>query len=54
MGESYRLYLHDTSILQQKHIDALSKESDEVMWLLGSNHDILPNILPVDDEMGEY
>ncbi len=54
MGESYRLYLRDMSILQQKHIDALKKESDEVMQLLGSNRDILQNILPVDDKMGEY
>jgi hypothetical protein len=54
MGESYRLYLRDVSILQQKHVDALSKESDEVMRLLGNNRDILPNIIPVDDKMGEY
>jgi hypothetical protein len=54
MGESYRLYLRNTSILQQKHVDALKKESDEVMQLLGSNCDILPNIVPVDDKMGEY
>ncbi len=54
MGESYRLHLRDTSILQRKHVDALSKESDKVMRLLGNNHDILPNIVPVDDKMGEY
>ena len=54
MGESYRLYLRDTSILQRKHVDALSKESDKVMRLLGNNRDILPNFVPVDDEMGEY
>ena len=54
MEEFYRLYLHDTSILQRKHVDALSKESDEVMQLLGNNRNILPNIIPVDDEMGEY
>ncbi len=54
MGDSYKLYLHDTSILQHKHVDALSKESDEVMRLLGNNQDILPDIVPADDEMGEY
>jgi hypothetical protein len=54
MGESYKLYLCDTSILQQKHFNALQKESDEVMRLLGSNHDVLPNTVPMDDEMGEY
>jgi hypothetical protein len=31
MGGSYKLYLRDTSILQQKHVDALNKESDKVM-----------------------
>jgi hypothetical protein len=54
MGESYRSYLCNASILQRKHADALSKESDEVMRLLGDNRDILPNIVPVDDKMGEY
>ena len=29
MGDSYRLYLRDTSILQQKHIEALKKDSNE-------------------------
>jgi hypothetical protein len=33
MGESYQLYLHDTLILQQKHVDALDKESSEVVKL---------------------
>ena len=54
MGDSYKLYLCDTSLLQQKHATALSKESDEVMQLLGNNHDILPDIIPADNEMGEY
>ena len=54
MGESYKLYLRDTSVLQQQHVDALSNESDEVTRLLGNNRDILPNIVPLDDEMGEY
>jgi hypothetical protein len=54
MGDSYKLYLRDTSILQHKHVDALSKESDKVMGLLGNNRDILPDIVPADDEMGEY
>jgi hypothetical protein len=54
MGDSYRLYLQDTSILQQKHVEALKKDSNEIQRLLGRNHDILPNIVPVDDEMGDY
>jgi hypothetical protein len=54
IGESYRLYLHDTSILKQININVFCKELDKVMRLLESNRDILPNIVPVDDEMGEY
>ncbi len=47
-------YDRDTSILQHKHIDTLKRESDELMKLLGSNKDVLPNIVPVDDDMGDY
>ena len=54
MGESYKLYLRDTSILQTKYVNALKIESDEVIKLLGSNKDILPNIVPIDNDMGEY
>ncbi len=54
MGESYRLYLRDTSILQQKHVDALKKDSNDLLRLLGRNRDILPNIVPEDNELGEY
>ena len=39
---------------QQKHVDALKNESDKVMRVLGNNLDILPDIVPVDNEMGEY
>ncbi len=54
MGESYRLYLRDTSILQQKHADTLKKDSNNLLQLLGRNCDTLPNIVPEDNEMGEY
>ncbi len=54
MGDSYKLYLRDTSILQHKHIDTLKKESNELTKLLGSNKDVLPNIVPVVDDMGDY
>jgi hypothetical protein len=54
MGDSYKLYLQDTSILQHKHVDTLKKESNKMMKLLGSNKDILPNIVQVDDDMGDY
>jgi len=54
MGDSYTLYLRDTSILQQKHVEALKKDSNKIQHLLGRNRDILPNIVPVDDEMRDY
>ncbi len=54
MGDSYKLYLQETVVLQQKHVTALSKESDEVMRLLGNNRDILPDVVPLDNEIGEY
>jgi hypothetical protein len=54
MGDSYKLYLQDTSILQHKHVDALKKEYNKVMKLFGSNQDILSNILPLDNVMGDY
>jgi hypothetical protein len=54
MGESYRLYLRDTSTLQHKHVNALDKESDKITQLLGSNRNILPDIVPIEDNMGEY
>ncbi len=40
MGDSYRLYLRDTAILQIKHINALERASDEFSTLFGkkSNH----------------
>ena len=40
IGDSYRLYLRDTSILQQKHVEALKKDSNEIQRLLGRNRDI--------------
>jgi hypothetical protein len=54
MGDSYKYYLRDTSILQHKHIDALKKELDELMKLLGTNKNVLPNVIPVDNDMGDY
>ena len=49
MGKSYRLYLRDSLILQQKHVDALDKESSEVVQLL-----TISNTVPEDREMGSY
>jgi hypothetical protein len=49
LGESYCLYLCNTSVLQQQHVDAFSKESKEVLKLLS-----ISNIVPEDNEMGVY
>jgi hypothetical protein len=49
MGDSYHLYLHDTPILQQKHVNALNKESKEVLKLL-----LTLLTVPGDTEMGVY
>ncbi len=49
MGESYRLYLRNTSILQQKHVDALDKEPSEVVKRLS-----ILNTVPEDSKMGVY
>ncbi|KAL7524435.1 hypothetical protein ACHAXR_003466 [Thalassiosira sp. AJA248-18] len=54
MGESYRLYLRDTAAINKQHINALQKASAEVMALLAGNLETLPNVVPIDDEMGEY
>jgi hypothetical protein len=49
LGKSYCLYLHGTAILQQQHVNALSKESKEVLKLL-----IISNIVSEENEMGVY
>jgi hypothetical protein len=54
MGDSYRLYLRDTSILQQKHLKALERTSTEFKALLGENHMTLPDVVPVDNTMDSY
>ena len=45
MEDLYWLYLWDTSILQQKHIDALKRDSDKITWLLGNNQAIVPDVV---------
>jgi hypothetical protein len=54
LGDSYRTYLHDTSVIQHQHIDALKAHSDEIMKLYGRNHSILPDTAPIDTQMGTY
>ena len=54
LGESFRLYLRDTAGINLQHNDALDKASVLVIELLGGNLDILPNVIPVDNEMGNF
>ncbi len=54
MGNSYRLYLQDTAVLQTKHISALEQVSNEFIMLFGENHMTLPDIIPEDNTMGFY
>jgi hypothetical protein len=54
MGNSYRLYLQDTSILQQKHLTALDRASTKFTALFGENRMTLPDVVPVDDTMDSY
>jgi hypothetical protein len=54
MGDLYRMYLRDTSILQQKHVNALKGDSDKVIQLLRKNREILPDVVLEDDNMGDY
>jgi len=54
MGDSYRLYLRDMSILQQKHLTALDRASTEFTTLLGENRMTLPDVVPVDNTMDSY
>ena len=48
MGDSYRLYSRDTTILQTKHITALERSSYDFMALFGENRMTLPDIIPAD------
>ena len=54
MGDSYRLYLRDTGILQTKHITALEKASFDFISLFRENHTTLPNVIPDNDSMVPY
>jgi len=69
MGDLYRSYLRDTTVLQNKHISALKSSSNDFINLFGENRTMssndfinlfgenrtmLPDIVPVDDAMGPY
>ena len=56
MGDSYKLYLQDTSIsiLQQKHLNDLERASTEFRAVFGENRMTLPDVVPVDNTMDSY
>ena len=54
LSDAYRLYLRDTSVIQSKYTDALNTDSEDIIKLLGENRMILPDIVPIENDMGEY
>ena len=54
LGDSYRLYLRDTAAINAQHNKALHNASERITALLGNNINILPNVVPVDTNMGDY
>ncbi len=61
MGNSFRMYLRDTDVIQDKHLDILRAASQEVIDLIGADTDALLleiatglSNIELDNEMGEY
>lgn len=54
MGDSYKLYLRDTSVINKQHSAAMKKVNAQVLALLGSNVHIIPSDEQVDEQMGTY
>ena len=54
LRDAYRLYLCDTSIIQSKQTNALNKDSENIIKILGENQMILPDTVPIEIDMGEY
>jgi len=54
LSDAYRLYLCNTSVIQSKHTDALNKDSENTIELLGENRMILPDIVPIENDIGKY
>lgn len=52
LGDSYRLYLRDTSVIQQQHIEVLNKSSDDITRLVDCS--TLPTVVPIEEDMGNY
>ncbi len=59
MGNSFRMYLRDTGIIQDKHRDVLRAASQEIIDLIASSSGKIPNMaglstVVVDNTMGDY
>jgi len=59
MGNSFRMYLRDTGIIQDKHRDVLRAASQEIIDLIAGSSAQIPNMaglstVDVDNTMGEY
>ncbi len=61
MGNSFRMYLRDTDVIQDKHLDILRAASQEVIDLIDADTDTLLSEFAIglsnvelDNEMGEY
>ena len=60
IGNSFRMYLRDTGVIQDKHRDILRAASQEVLDLIGGpTLTLIPNltglsIVDVDKTMGDY
>lgn len=52
MGDSFRMYLCDTSIINRQHRDALENASTEFLSLVMLAS--LPDVVLIDDSMGDY
>jgi hypothetical protein len=54
MGDSYKLYLRDTSVINKQHSSAMKRVNGQVLALLGSNVHIIPSEQEEDIQMGTY
>ena len=59
MGNSFRMYLHDTRIIQDKHRDVLRAASQEIVNLIAGSSANIPNMaglstVDIDNTMGDY
>ena len=59
MGNSFRMYLRNTGIIQDKHCDILRAASQEVIDLIAGSSVNIPDlaglsIVDVDNTMGDY